>query len=568
MGAPEAVAILGDSGGLTPRPREDLLRRMTAAAGRKDDPERAVVAARGAPAELFRISVADLTGQLDLDEVGRALTDLTAALIEVSLEVAIRSSPRATAAASAPRCSSSGWAASAGRVRLRQRRRRALRARALGERPEDVAQDQALEVVQELRRRLLGAQGPDPQLGLDADLRPEGKSGPLVRSLESYRSYYQRWSLTWESQALLRAPPIAGDPDLGRRFLELIDPLRWPAEGLTPRQVREIRTLKARMEAERLPRGADPKTHFKLGRGGLSDVEWTVQLLQMCHAHRVPGLRTTATLPALQAALDAGLVDPSHAEALRASWTLASRMRNAAICSAAGPSTAFRPTCGSPTASAGSWAASPAAVVSWQSPTGASPGGRGQLWKSTFTTPPSGGTVAPCDSGDTEAAGFRPMPRSSVRRRSFRSSSPRHCPPGATTSPGSPWQRWSSTAQARRWPPPRRSRSPCCPRSSGGCCSRRSPTGSPTSTCSSAATSCGRSWSSSSSRRCSRRPRWRCCSGCCSSSSSSADPPSRPTRCCSRTSSPTGGSTRVRSGSTPSPSRSTRRSAWPWAASS
>jgi len=332
MGAPEAVAMLGDSGGLTPRPREDLVRRMTAAAGRKDDPERAVVAARGVRRqELFRISVADLTGQLDLDEVGRALTDLTAALIEVSLEVAIRSVAARHGGTLGTSLlvvgmgrlggGESGYGSDADVLFVHE---------PSGSVPEDVAQDQALEVVQELRR-LLGAQGPDPQLGLDADLRPEGKSGPLVRSLESYRSYYQRWSLTWESQALLRATPIAGEPALGRRFLELIDPLRWPAEGLTPRQVREIRTLKARMEAERLPRGADPKTHFKLGRGGLSDVEWTVQLLQMCHAHRVPGLRTTATLPALQAALDAGLVDPSHAEALRSSWTLASRMRNAAI---------------------------------------------------------------------------------------------------------------------------------------------------------------------------------------------------------------------------------------------
>jgi [glutamine synthetase] adenylyltransferase / [glutamine synthetase]-adenylyl-L-tyrosine phosphorylase len=107
--------------------------------------------------------------------------------------------------------------------------------------------------------------------------------------------------------------------------------LRWPAGGLTAAQVREIRTLKARMEAERLPRGADPKSHWKLGRGGLSDVEWTVQLLQMQHAHEVPALRTTATLEALDACLDAGLLAPEQAAALRDSWTLASRLRNASV---------------------------------------------------------------------------------------------------------------------------------------------------------------------------------------------------------------------------------------------
>ena len=332
MGAPEAVAILGDSGGLTPRPREDLIRRMAAAAGRKDDPDRAVLAARGVRRqELFRIAVADLTGQLDLEAVGLALTDLTAALIEASLEVATRVVAERRGGSL---CTSllvvgmgrlgggeSGYGSDADVLFVHDAHEGAS---------EDLAQDQALEVVQELRR-LLGSQGPDPQLGLDADLRPEGKNGPLVRSLESYRAYYERWSLTWESQALLRATPIAGDKDLGARFVELIDPLRWPPEGLTAAQVREIRRLKARMEAERLPRGADPKTHFKLGRGGLSDVEWTIQLLQMGHAHEVADLRTTATMPALHALEKAGLLDPSHAEALAASWTLASRMRNAAV---------------------------------------------------------------------------------------------------------------------------------------------------------------------------------------------------------------------------------------------
>ena len=332
MGAPEAVAVLGDSGGLAPRPREDLTRRMAAAAGRKDDPERAVLAARGIRRqELFRIAVADLTGQLDLDGVGRALTDLSAALVETGLEVAQRLVAERRGRPLSTRLlvvgmgrlggGESGYGSDADVIFVHE---------PVEGGSEEVAQVEALEVVQELRR-LLSAQGPDPQLGLDADLRPEGKNGPLVRSLESYRAYYERWSLTWESQALLRACPIAGDLDLGARFTALIDPLRWPEEGLTAKQVREIRTLKARMEAERLPRGADPKTHFKLGRGGLSDVEWTVQLLQMRHAHAVPGLRTTATLPALRAAAEAGLIEPSHAADLDAAWTLASRMRNAAV---------------------------------------------------------------------------------------------------------------------------------------------------------------------------------------------------------------------------------------------
>ncbi|MFE3216511.1 bifunctional [glutamine synthetase] adenylyltransferase/[glutamine synthetase]-adenylyl-L-tyrosine phosphorylase [Streptomyces antimycoticus] len=188
----------------------------------------------------------------------------------------------------------------------------------------------AFAVANEMRR-LLQLPTTDPPLLIDADLRPEGKSGPLVRTLGSYAAYYRRWSLVWESQALLRAEPVAGDPGLGRRFIELIDPLRYPAEGLGEDAIREIRRLKARMESERLPRGADPTTHAKLGRGGLSDVEWTVQLLQMRHGWAEPGLRTTRTREALAAAHAAELISTEDAQTLDEAWILASRVRNAVM---------------------------------------------------------------------------------------------------------------------------------------------------------------------------------------------------------------------------------------------
>jgi [glutamine synthetase] adenylyltransferase / [glutamine synthetase]-adenylyl-L-tyrosine phosphorylase len=178
-------------------------------------------------------------------------------------------------------------------------------------------------------RRLLGDPGPDPAFAIDADLRPEGKKGPLVRSLDAFREYYARWVDVWEVQALLRAVPVAGDDDLAAEFVALIDPLRYPAEGLSAEQVAEIRRIKARVERERLPRGADPATHTKLGRGGLADVEWTVQLLQLEHAHERPSLRTAATVEALDALRAARLLERDQADALRAAWECASRARNA-----------------------------------------------------------------------------------------------------------------------------------------------------------------------------------------------------------------------------------------------
>jgi [glutamine synthetase] adenylyltransferase / [glutamine synthetase]-adenylyl-L-tyrosine phosphorylase len=342
LGVPEAVALLGEPGGLRPLSRDDLVRRMRAAAGRQEDPDRAVRAARAMRRqELFRVAVADLSGELDLAAVGTALTDLTAALVETALGVAVRAVESSRGEPLSTRVAvigmgrlgggETGYGSDADVLFVHDRPDGQDGQDGPGDEAADaLAQEQALAVVQELVR-LLGSAGPDPQLGLDADLRPEGKNGPLVRSLAGYAAYYERWSLTWESQALLRACPIAGDAELGKRFIELVDPLRWPDEGLTPRQVREIRTLKARMESERLPRGADPKAHFKLGRGGLSDVEWTVQLLQMQHAHERPALRTTATLQALDREAELGLITVEHAEALRASWTMASLLRNASV---------------------------------------------------------------------------------------------------------------------------------------------------------------------------------------------------------------------------------------------
>jgi glutamate-ammonia-ligase adenylyltransferase len=185
----------------------------------------------------------------------------------------------------------------------------------------------ATAAINEMRTQL-ARPGADPALTIDADLRPEGKGGALVRSLSAYRNYYSRWSSTWELQALVRADALAGDEELGAELLAEIDARRWPEGGLTPAQLVEIRKLKARVEAERLPRGADPAKHTKLGPGGIADVEWTVQLLQLQHAYRLPSLRSSRTITALQAARDAGVIDPQGAGHLEAAWMLASRIRN------------------------------------------------------------------------------------------------------------------------------------------------------------------------------------------------------------------------------------------------
>ncbi|MFF8988406.1 bifunctional [glutamine synthetase] adenylyltransferase/[glutamine synthetase]-adenylyl-L-tyrosine phosphorylase [Streptomyces sp. NPDC014983] len=350
MRAPEAVALLGEGDGagagagtgLTARTRTALEQEILAAVSRAENAEQGVTAARGVRRrELFRTAAADIVAsygtentpvQADqgalVDLVGGAVSDLTAATLAGTLRAVVRSGwgdtlPTKFAIIGMGRFGGHelGYGSDADVLFVHEPR-------------DGVAEHEAAaaanKVVAEMRR-LLQLPSADPPLLIDADLRPEGKSGPLVRTLKSYEAYYRRWSLVWESQALLRAEPFAGDADLGRRFVELIDPLRYPARGLTDEAVREIRRLKARMESERLPRGADPRLHTKLGPGGLSDVEWTVQLLQLRHAHEIPGLRTTRTRAALAAAHEAGLLGEEEAAILDEAWVLATRVRNAVM---------------------------------------------------------------------------------------------------------------------------------------------------------------------------------------------------------------------------------------------
>ncbi|MFF4247283.1 bifunctional [glutamine synthetase] adenylyltransferase/[glutamine synthetase]-adenylyl-L-tyrosine phosphorylase [Streptomyces sp. NPDC001822] len=342
MRAPEAVAILGDPEGLKPRRREHLDQEVLAAVGRAQGAEAAVAVARGVRRrELFRTTAADIIGSYGtedspaepdpgalVDRVGSAVTDLNAATLSGALRAAVRARwgdtlPTRFAVIGMGRFGGHelGYGSDADVLFVHEPR-------------EGVADEEAMRaantVITEMRR-LLELPTADPPLLIDADLRPEGKSGPLVRTLKSYAAYYRRWSLVWESQALLRAEPMAGDAELGQAFVELIDPLRYPVEGLGDDAVREIRRLKARMESERMPRGADPTLHTKLGRGGLSDVEWTVQLMQMQHGWAEPGLRTTRTREALAAACAAGLIPAEEAQTLDEAWVLASRVRNAVM---------------------------------------------------------------------------------------------------------------------------------------------------------------------------------------------------------------------------------------------
>ena len=333
--APEAVALFADDAELVPKPADALRAEMMAASRRHDgDAEQAAVAVRSLRRrELFRVAAANVLGLIDLAQTGEALTAITTATLDAVLAATIakveaelgRPLPTRFAMIAMGRYGGheSGFGSDADVIFVHD-----PLPGLTGPEGERLASDAAQAVGTELRR-LLQIPAPDPPLVVDADLRPEGKQGPLVRSLAACTAYYARRAAAWEWQALLRAEFAVGDAELGARFIALADQYRYPDGGLADRAVREIRRIKARVEAERIPRGTDRALHLKLGPGGLSDVEWTVQLLQLHWSHAIHGLRTTRTLAALDAAVGGGLVETSDAAALRAAWSFAARIRNA-----------------------------------------------------------------------------------------------------------------------------------------------------------------------------------------------------------------------------------------------
>ncbi len=335
--SPEATAWLGNSKELVPQSFESQWGEIQSTLSRHGggpDSIRLIRLLR--QREILRVAIADCCGLLDQDAVALALSDtdraaVLGALLVAENEVYGDTEPltRVLVVAMGRQGGREiGYGSDADVLFVHRP------VAGLPESDAPAATQQAKAIVQRLTALLTAPLRPaimaERVLTVDADLRPEGRNGPLVRSLDAYREYYQRWSSPWEAQALLRALPMAGSDQLAADFITMADPIRYPRE-LPEASLREIKRIKARMESERLPRGADPSRHVKLGRGGLSDVEWLVQLLQLQHAHDHPELRTTATIPALHAAVRLDLVGGEDAAVLEAAWRLAGRIRNANV---------------------------------------------------------------------------------------------------------------------------------------------------------------------------------------------------------------------------------------------
>lgn len=321
---PEAAGWLDDTDQLTPRTGVLLQEEARAIQTRHthiDDAMRAVRSLRRR--EVMRVAMGGILGLLSIEQIADALTTIT----EVTIQATLRAVRREVVPPEDDALDFSviamgrfggaelGFGSDADVLYVY--------------RPNGIDDHRAAELsgalVAGLRQHSEDQRLP---LDLDADLRPEGRNGPIVRSLEAYRAYYQRWSMSWEAQALLRARGIAGSVKLISAFFEMADDVRYPAHP-DPAGMREIKRIKARVENERLPQGVDPARHLKLGPGSLSDVEWLVQLYQLQYAHSHPGLRSTSTLEALAALSEAELLPDAAVQRLRDAWMLSSRLRSA-----------------------------------------------------------------------------------------------------------------------------------------------------------------------------------------------------------------------------------------------
>ena len=185
----------------------------------------------------------------------------------------------------------------------------------------------AMDIIGSVMRSLSAITAEGTAFEVDADLRPEGRSGPLSRTLDSYVTYWQRWAEPWERQALLRARFVAGDRDLGKRLVAQAMEVAYPTED-TEAAVAPMRRMKARLEKERIPKRVEPERHLKLGPGGLSDVEWTVQLLQQLHGGRKSVIRSTSTMEALDLLQDEDLIAHRDASWLREGYHFLCGVRN------------------------------------------------------------------------------------------------------------------------------------------------------------------------------------------------------------------------------------------------
>ena len=263
---------------------------------------------------LLALAACDLTGAASLDVVATELADLAAAALEASLAIARRQLPDEAAC-----CQLAVLAL--GKCGGRELNYVSdVDVLFVAEPAAGVSEPTALRAANRLAAALMrncsAHTGEGTLWPVDAALRPEGRAGPLTRTLHSHLSYYRRWANTWEFQALLKARPVAGDAELGESFVAALTPLVWQAAERDS-FVTDVQAMRRRVVGTLT---TDAGRELKLGPGGLRDIEFAVQLLQLVHGRTDETLRSGSTLAALEALTAGGYVGRSDGASLAAAY--------------------------------------------------------------------------------------------------------------------------------------------------------------------------------------------------------------------------------------------------------
>jgi glutamate-ammonia-ligase adenylyltransferase len=313
---PDFVDALADDTTLaTEATRDELVEEaLDTLDWREDDAGRRSGLRRFKRRHLLRIGARDVLGFAELDTAGRELSSLADACVEAALHSLEPALPFAAIGLGRLGGAELSYASDIDVIFVYD-----------GETAGDF--DTAERIATGLVRAIGDSTSEGRTFRVDTRLRPEGNQGPLARSLGGYRAYFERWAQTWELQALTKARFVAGDARVAARFVELAQEFVY-RNPFPEEWRREIRRMKARIESERIPPGEDPQFHLKLGRGSLSDVEFTVQLEQLAHGGAHPEVREPSTLRALDALVAIDAISPDDADPLRASFVLCERARN------------------------------------------------------------------------------------------------------------------------------------------------------------------------------------------------------------------------------------------------
>jgi glutamate-ammonia-ligase adenylyltransferase len=174
---------------------------------------------------------------------------------------------------------------------------------------------------------LIGGKGPEGQaFRVDLRLRPDGTQGQLALSLLSYEAYYARLGQTWEKMALLKARPVAGDAQLGAEFMALIQPFIY-RRHLDPEGIRQLQAMKQQIDMQ-IADKAQSRTNVKLGLGGIREIEFFVQILQLLFGGRYATLQERHTLRALAKLHSVGLISAEVAATLRQTYAYLRRLEH------------------------------------------------------------------------------------------------------------------------------------------------------------------------------------------------------------------------------------------------